>query len=260
MSFPNVLFGPEGAQYEAPANAIAKPAGLGRTDGGRPGKYPLGTQLVLQDGRKFRFFENGGTTAVIGSVFGSAAILTTDQDMTPAAGAVGDKLITFTHGAATTVQNFFAEGFVFVTITPGFADHYKVNNHLALASAVAGDVVNLDIGMALRRAITTTTRVSLQAHPLSGTVIVAATIAQTPMGIPVVAIAANKFGWLQTAGPCAVLCAGTLTIGSPAVMLLSGGTAGAVAPASAATQPVVGRVLAVEATTQAASILLCLDN
>lgn len=260
MSLPTVLFGPDGSQYELPASTATKGTGTGFFGGGRPFKYPLGTQLVLQDGRKFRFAENGGTTAVIGSVFGSAAILTTDQDMTPAAGAVGDRLITFTHGAALVVQNFFAEGYVFNTITPGFADIYRVNNHLALQSAVAGDVVNLDVGHALRRAITTTTRISLQAHPLSGIVIVAATIAQTPVGIPCTAIAANKSGWIQTAGPCAVLCAGTLTIGSPAVMLLSGGTAGAVAPASAATQPVVGRVLAVEATTQAASILLTLDN
>lgn len=260
MAFPNVLFGPDGTQYEQPANAVAKPAGLGRLDGGRPGKLPLGTQLILQDGRKFRFFENGAATAVVGQVWGSAAILSTDQACTPAAGAVGDRLITFTHGAATVVQNFFAEGYASLAVTPGLGDTFKINNHLALQNATAGDVVNFDVGSALRHAITTASLTTLTANPYSACVVVAATIAQTPVGIPCVTTAASKFGWLQTAGPCAVICTGTMTIGSPAVMLLTGGTAGTPAPATAATQPVVGRVLEVETTGRASLLMLTLDN
>ena len=53
---------------------------------------------------------------------------------------------------------------------------------------------------------------------------------------------------------------GTMTIGSPAVMLLSGGTAGTPAPASAATQPEVGKVQAVEATGEFSALFLTIDG
>lgn len=238
---------------------------------------PLGTQLVMQDGRKFRYSAAGGTTLVVGNLLQTAAILTTDQDMTPLTGTlptgftggatVGEKAITFTHGAATVVINRFAEGYVFVTITPGFSDTYKIANHIALASAAAGDQVNLWPGHGIRRALTSSSRVSLQAHP-NFAVIQFASGGTTgaPIGVAVTAITgasgSGNSGWIQTRGPVAVLVSGTAIAGEGAA---AGVAAGAVGPVNGTygtglAQPLVGVFLAVEATTQAGPVYLTIDG
>ena len=88
----------------------------------------------------------------------------------------------------------------------------------------------------------------------------ATTIVAIPVGVAVVATPAASFGWLQTRGLCGVRGAASNTKGSPAVMLLTGGTAGAVAPASAATQPQVGVVQMLEGTGEASGIFLTIDG
>jgi len=250
MAFPTIMFGPESEVYNTydPVSPAPGDNGVGGQIA-RRGRLPIGQQLILGDGRKFRFARNGATLGIVGDVASSAAIIATDQSMACAAGVVGDRIITFTHGAATVVINYFAEGFAIISLTPGGGHCYKVASHLALRNATAGDVVNLAPGHALREALTTVSDLSLMAHPYDGVIQIAATITGAPVGVYISAIPVSDFGWLQTRGPGAVLGAGQLTIGSPAVCLLSGGTAGAVAPASATTQPKVGFVQMVEGTS-----------
>lgn len=281
-----ILYGPDSLPYTGKNTNVAASVAVAGVTGAPQGPYPLGQQLVLRDGRKYRYCSVGGTTLVVGNVISSAAVLSTDIDQsavasvqinpyngTPTTNGLpsntnAGNAIGLTHGAATVIANFFAEGFIFVTITPGFADTYKIANHVALsngANATVPDVINLWPGSFIRRALTdVTSKVSLAQHPYSRVIQCAATISGVPIGVAVVALTGatgrGNFGWLQTSGPCAVLGAGTLTIGSPAVALLSGGTAGAVAPASAATQPEVGKVLNVEATTQATLLQLTIDK
>lgn len=260
MAFPSILFGPESEVFNAYSAVSPAPGNNG--EGGpvaQRGRYPLGQQLVLPDGRKFRFALNGGSTLVVGEVQGSAAIITTDQSMTAVAAAVGARTISFVHGAATVVINYFAEGYAIISLTPGLAETYRIASHAALTSS-GTDTVNLAPGHAVRTALTATSDISLLANPYAGVVVVAATIAQPPVGVAKVALTSGQFGWLQTRGPCGVICTGTMTIGSPAVMLLSGGTAGTPAPASAATQPQVGLVQMVEATGEASGLILTMDG
>ena len=262
MAFPTIMYGPESEVFSIYAAKSPAPGdnGVGGATAQR-GVMPLGQQLILQDGRKFRFALNGGSTLVVGNVIGNAAIIATSVDLTVAAGAVGDRIITFTHGAATEVVNYFAEGLGAISVGAAqLGDAYKIGSHLALTSGGAGQIVNLAPGHALKRALTTAGRLDLTANPYASVVVVAATILQTPVGVARTALTSGQWGWLQTAGPCPVVCTGTMTVGSPAVMLLSAGTAGTPAPASAATQPVVGRVLVVAATGAASTLMLTLDN
>lgn len=260
MAFPTVLYGPESEVFHTYDPVSPAP---GNNGSGGPiaqrGRLPLGTQLVLQDGRKFRFALNGAAVLTIGEAISSAAIITTDQSMTAAAASVGDRTITFTHGGATVVINYFAEGFAIISVTPGLGNTYKIASHAALTSGGA-DTVNLAPGHAVRTALTTASDVSLLANPYAGVIQVAATITGVPVGVAITAIPIADFGWLQTRGPCGVICTGTMTIGSPAVMLLSAGTAGTPAPATAATQPEVGKVLMVEATGEASGLFLTMDG
>ncbi len=258
MAFPTIMFGPESLPYTIAAAPVAPGV---FTDGtiSQRGRYRLGQQLILGSGKKFRFALNGGTTLVVGNAIGSAAIISTDQNLTATAAAAGSRLITATHGAATVVLNYFAEGQAVISVTPGLGDTYDIASHLALTSGGA-DTVYLQAGQQVRTALTTASRVDLTANPYASVVVVAATILQAPVGVAITALTSGQWGWLQTAGACGVICTGTMTIGSPAVMLLSGGTAGTPAPASAATQPEVGTVLAVAASGAASTLFLTLDH
>ena len=256
-----IMYGPESEPYNSYAAVSPAPGDNGA--GGQiaqRGRNPLGQQLVLQDGRKYRFFlNNGSNPSITGDVQQSAVIITTDQNLTAVAAAVGSRIISFTHGGATTVINKFAEGYAIVSLDPGQGQTFKIASHLALTSGQV-DIVNLAAGNAVQVALTTTSDISLMLHPYAGNLIMAATITGAPVGVAVVAVAADSFGWLQTRGSAGVRGAASLAIGSPAVMLLTGGTAGAVAPASAATQPQVGFVQMLEGTGEASGIFLTIDG
>ena len=260
MAYPAVLYGPESLAFET--HAAVSPAPGDNGSGGQiaqRGRYPLGMQLVLPDGRKFRYSRAGGTLLVVGDVVTSAAIITTDQSMALAVGAVNDRILTFTHGAATVVVNYFAEGFGDISLAPGAGHSYKIASHLALRSSTAGDVVNLAPGVRVRVALTTTSDLSLRAHPYDGLIQAAATtLTGAPVGVAIVAIAANEFGWVMTRGSASVLTAGTLIVGANAVSPT--GTAGACGPSGASTSVNIGMVQMVEATTEWSGIFLIIDG
>jgi hypothetical protein len=220
MSYPTVIFGaPAYMPYETyTGDRLLR----------QKGRLPLGTMIWMQDGRKFRFCLNGGTALVQGNVITSAAPIGTDVGMTPAAGAVGDRLITFTHGAATTIANYFSEGYAVISITPGGGDLYKINDHLALTNATAGDVVNFSLGYALRRAITVAnSKVDLIPHPYCFVIAAAQAVSAAVAGVAVSAIPATSgTGWLQTQGPCGVLTSGTNIIGTRAAASVGAAAAG----------------------------------
>lgn len=266
MSFPAVLYGPDSMAYETYDPVSPAPgAGFEGCNISQRGRHPLGTQLCLQDGRKFRFALNGGTLGVVGDVASTAAIVSTDVDLTPTTptatlNAAGGRLLSFTHGAGTAAINYFAEGYAVISLAPGAAHSYKIAAHAALTSGGTGEIVYLAPGSQIRETLTTTSDIDLIAHPYASVIQCAATISGSPNGVYITAIPANDFGWLQTRGITGVLTAGTVTIGSPAVALLSGGTAGAVAPASAATQPQVGTVVRVAASTEFSAIFVTIDG
>lgn len=256
-----LLYGPASEPYNTydPVSPAPGDNGSGGQIAQR-GVQALGQQLILADGRKYRFTRCGATALVVGFVQQSAAIISTDQSMTCAAQAIGDRIVTFTHGGATSVINYFAEGYAVISLDPGEGQCFKIASHAALRNATAGDVVNLAPGNAVQIALTTTSDLSLMAHAYDGVVLCAATITGLPVGVALTTIPIGDFGWLQTRGAASVTCTGTMTKGSPAVMLLSGGTAGTPAPSSASTQPEVGKVQMVEATGDASGLFLTMDG
>ena len=107
MAYPTVLYGPDGEQFNTYA---ATPINAQR--------WPFGTQMTLQDGRKYRFCSAGGSTLTIGDIEQSSANVTNDQGRTGIAAAVGARAPTLTLGGATT-QNLYAEGYFMISVTPG---------------------------------------------------------------------------------------------------------------------------------------------
>ena len=258
MSFPTVIFGPPDSMPYTVSTGVA-------ANRQKSNLLPLGTQLVMLDGRKFRHVMNGGVLLVVGNVISSATPISTDENLTPAAGAVGDRLITFTHGAATTIANYFSEGYAVISVTPGGGDTYTIDNHLALTNNTAGDIVRLGPGHALRRALTTVSRVDLAASPYAYVIQDPVTTkASLAVGVAVSAITATTgAGFIQTRGPCGVLTDDTV-IGGNRVCVPSA-AAGAAGPetavaANSAIEVTIGHVMLVAATAAWSTIFLTFDG
>ena len=249
MAYPTLLYGTDNQAYE-----IYNASGVFGNS-----RYPLGTQLMLQDGRKYRFSMAGASTLVPGNAITSVVPIATDVNLTAVATAAGARVVNFTHGAATVVANYFAEGYVVVSVTPGGGDPYKILDHLALTSSGA-DLVNLAPGNSVRTDLTTTSRVDLINHPNSRVIASpATTVAAVPVGVAISAPTTLRFCFLQTRGVCGVLTSGTAIAGN--VVGTGLGTAGAVGPIAAlATQPIFGTVVRAAATGAWSSIFLTIDG
>lgn len=233
-----ILYGPDSEAYNM--YSIVSPApGAPSNSADRPGApayrfvRPLGTQLVLQDGRKFRFAMGGGTL-VVGNMLTAGVATASQQNLSAATGAVGDRIITLTTGASTA-QNVFAEGFVAVSVTPGLGDCYKIASHLVMTSG-AGDILNLWPGHALRRALTSvTSKLDLTDNIFSRVIqSPATTVASAPVGGCVSLLTTSLSGWIQTRGVFCGLTSGTAIAGDSVSTGL--GTAGALGPIGDNTQ------------------------
>lgn len=284
-----ILYGPESLPYALTGdvgnvnNNVAAQIAVAGATGVPQGPYPLGTQLVLRDGRKFRYCSVGATTLVVGNTIQASISLTTDQNQSAAASTtvnpytgvattngLGGTAIGLTHGAATVIANFFAEGYIFVSVTPGGGDYYKIASHVALASGAATppDVVNLWPGHKIRRALTdTTSKVDLISHPYSRVI-------QTPATLPTGTIAGvaitpltgatgrGNFGFLQTRGPVGILTDNTtIVVGQNAIT--SSVTAGAcslITTTNIITEVILGQVMRVGASAGWSLVDLRLDN
>ena len=218
----------------------------------------LGARFKTQDGRVFRAFKNGAVAAVPGKLYQTAAQITNHQDLVPAAAAIGATQVTVTLGATAATANQYAGGQLMVSITPGQGYSYEIDSHPA---ADASATLVLTLKDPIQIALTTASNVDLVPNPYNGVILtVVTTITGCPVGVPVYAVAANEYGYLQTGGIANVLADGTVLVGDSVVY--SNGTAGAVeaaANASTEAQSVVGRALSGIATTEYGPIFLTLD-
>ena len=257
MSYPTILFSADGEQYNSY-----------REDGTNV-TYPFGTQMVLQDGRKFRFARNGGTALPLANVI-QAGINTPDHvNTTAVATALASRTGVTTLGATLATINDYREGYMVVSVTPDGGSIYVVGSHAAVASA--GEFTgNLAPGFALKAAWTTTSRIDLIRNPYRAVIEAVATTVTGPLvGVSIVALAANSTaaalarGWLATHGPCPVETVGTLVIGQRAV---AGTDAGEAMPAEGTTlatyvaQQEIGIVMRVAAAAAFSTIYLTIDK
>lgn len=285
-----ILYGPESLPYALSGdtgnnnNNVAATLATAGATGVPQGPYPLGTQLVLRDGRKFRYASVGATTLVVGTLVQAAAQLSTDVNLSATAdntninpyngrltsNAKGENAIGLTHGAATNIANFFAEGYVVVEVTPGGGDYYKIAAHPAMASGAntPPDLVNLWPGHKIRNALTdTTSKLDLIQNIYSRIIILPSTL---PTGVvcgvaitPLTgATGRGNFGFVQTRGICAIRTDNTtVVIGQPAIAsTVTAGDISLVTTTNIITSPIVGNVARVAASTAFSTVYLTIDG
>lgn len=209
MSFPIDVQGAEGQQWDTSSAQ----------------EFALGTALVLQDGRKFRYVQAGASALVVGNVIQAEAPGANFDELVTAAAAVGAESITITTGATAIAINDFNQGYLVVEDDAGEGFVYRITEHGATGTTSAAV---MPIAESVQVALTSASTCLLLKSPYKAVIQLPTTATGIIVGIAVLAIAADEFGWIQTRGPAAVLTDGVLVVGEHA--RISDGTAGAVEP------------------------------
>lgn len=179
-------------------------------------QHRVGTPAYAQDGmRMFRYAYVGGTGITAGQLQVAPAPKTTHHNVAAyAAQAIGDREVTVTLGATLATASEYAEGLLVASDVAPEGSAYIISNHPA---AAASATLKLKLDHPLVEAVTTTSEFCLVHNTWRG-VGTTTDEERVPAGVPLVDMTTLYFGWLQTHGPCPVLCDdGTATVNTTAV-------------------------------------------
>lgn len=214
----------------------------------------LGAEYMAPDGiRKYRYAKAGALALVTGTLLQGPAEDTADQAIAFAAAAVGATSIVTTT-TMTVTANQYAGGYVVVTTAPDLGGLYRIKSHPAATAAV----LTFELESPLQVAWTTATRADFVANPYNGVVIAVTTLTSSVVGVAVNDITAGQYGWIQVAGPGALLndAAGALVVGD--ALMPSSSVGGAVRVALAGKR-IVGQALAGIATSVVGAVELTIS-
>lgn len=217
----------------------------------------LGALATSGDGRYFRYFLNGGVTAVVGKVYQGPAEDATNQSpaggLSMAAAAIGATTVTTTT-TVTLAANLLSGGFLSVVLGAGLGQNLKIKSHPATTAAAMTFTLEDPLAVAL----TTSSKIVVRKNPYDSCVVAPATLTAAPTGVSIYAVTNAQYGWLQTHGPASCLLTGTFATAGLAVGVLVGGTIGSLAPCIAGT-PVLGYTMGIGATTEYDQVFLQID-
>ena len=207
--------------------------------------FPLGSQL-LYGNTTYRYCKMAAVAVTAGKCVTHAASIAHHFDLTPTAGvAAGETAISVETAGTDITLNQYAGGYLYVNDAAGEGQMLRIRSNPAHDHSADPSIV-ITTYDDLATAITTSSRITLIADPLSALIGQAATTTGATMGVTVVDMAASHFGWMAVSGPATVLTSGTLVVGNHAVPL---GAVGAVGPAAGDVIQVIGTVMIVNVTT-----------
>lgn len=198
--------------------------------------YNPGQVIYGNDDSKYVYVLAGASNITSGQLLQSAAQDTGDQNITPAATAVGaTTLVTST--TMTVTANQYAGGYVVVTVTPGIGYRYRILRHAAFTAAAATFYLEDPIQVAL----TSSSRVDFVANPFSNVIPAPTTPSNSLVGVACGNITLGQYGWACVRGLAPIVndAAGALTVGT--TIMASTSVAGSVRAATGAV-PQVGTV------------------
>jgi len=248
VSFPNIV---HGSEEQTLATSTTE-------------KIPVGTKMVIEDGRIFRYAEAAGVALDDDELTEGVAPSANFLDEAVATLAAGVSVLTGV-GATTGAgaKSLFKYGYVWSSTATNANPLYRIKNNTLIAAGAATGTITLYVPTKAAYAVADT--ITYIANPWRDIVIATATTpAAIHTGVPAVDVPLNNYGWVQTSGPALVLISGTVVLGQGVVV---SGTAGAVgpmalaeaAPPTGAGQRHLGIVLAVEATAEHGAIFLLME-
>lgn len=249
MSFPGTVYGNLNDRLNTTSNQVS----------------PLGTRMILPDGRVFRYAKAGGVALGIGQLMQEAVVTSghTKDLLVAVKAAIGATSVTVTNATTPITANMYAEGYLFVNNEDGEGQICTIKSHPAESTGTGSCVITLEDEDALTVALTTSSRVGLRKNLYKDVVVSAqAAVTAPPVGVTPCAVADEDYFWLQTWGPAGVLTNGVVVLGKTVYPSVT--TNGAVDPyltnatAAAGLEPVVGWVMSVAASTEYSLIYLTL--
>lgn len=228
-------------------------------------EYELGTKLTYPDGRVFRYAENGAVALAKAYMTSSEALYARAVDELQStygtSADVGDVEIDVdvTTGGSWS-DDAYAGGYMVVNKATGIGDVYRV---LATEINASDDtLLRVRLETPIRTALDATSELTFVKAPWKDVVVMPTTAEGTPAGIPLVAVAANYFCWLQTGGyaPCYVDTGDTVVKGEPAGFPADPAVAGACGPIGADTDAFWGIGVYVAQAGEVAILDLKLDS
>ena len=185
----------------------------------RIGNLPLGTRMMLPDGRIYAHASAGTVTAVgqlcIGADIASSAWV---SDLNASAAVDSDFInITLTATGATTVDQF-KDGYIFVNDDNGAGHVYKVASNLSAAVSTTCKFTLADNDTVQVLLKVASSEVGIKRNEFDSVVIRSGgtTVPNIPVGVTPVAITAGYYFWLQRRGVACVLMASTVGVaGAP---------------------------------------------
>ncbi len=244
MAFPTVVSGSSG--YDKTATTTQK--------------HRLGTKMAFSDGRVF-YYSYAAEAITAGKLtMGSQTASDHIKDLAAVSGAAGSNQIVLTNGGSTAITgsgkytgNFgtrgdYVDGYVFINDVTGEGQIFQIADH---STAATGAALTIDLydNDTVQTALTTSSQAGIH-KPVGHSVEVwdADDIDGPALGVPTHDIASGEYFWNQTAGPAAVLTAGTLVLGNEAFSSTDGAAGPSASDNSAECK--VGTVLAAGANTE----------
>lgn len=256
-----------GGQLIRPYDTQVSPMGQGEGShpdpygtGGTTQLYPLGTlyrQFYAGGERWFRYVKNGATLMARGKLYQSKAAVAGHTNRPLSAVAAGATTIDITPTTTNVAANEYQNGWLHINDVDGEGIAYRVKSHPAITADAAGTITLYD---PIKIATTANSEGTLTYNPYEGLIVHPSPLTAPAIGVPLAAIAASAFGWVQTKGPCAVLTQGTIVAGD--FVVPSATVDGAVMPSAAVETdgPPVGKVMSVNADTEYSIINLSIDD
>jgi len=213
--------------------------------------YDFGT-LLYYGSRVYRYAGIGGTGVTAGKTLQHRALHHANhRDLVCAVTAAGESTVTVTLGATAATLDQYAEGYIMINLDPGQGQMWKVRGNAA-ADALATCAFTLYDKVTT--ALTAVSRADLITNVYDDLIVAPTTHTGAVVGVTVIDMTADYYGWVQVSGPCSVLQIGTVVLGQNVVR--SAVTAGGVAPATSDVLTYLGEVMSVNDTTDNCAVWL----
>lgn len=176
-------------------------------------KFPIGTQYVTEDGRKFRYAKNGAVALGRALMCQAPVEIAHHKEIViGTAAAVGDTTLTISTTLSTaTTADQYKDGFIIINKGTGLGQTYRVKSN------TAGTTCTVTLYDPVVIAIAATAEFTLKANPWNGVIVSATTQTGIPVGVPLNTVTIGYYCWLQTHGPAGMTVdtGDTVVLGHP---------------------------------------------
>ena len=144
--------------------------------------HPMGTRMVLEDGRVFYYGQTDGAQTAGAICQSAVGVANHDMDLATNTASAGDKSVTVTVGGTAATEDQYKDGYLYVNDGTGEGHIYKIRQHDAIDSSGSG-AINLYDGDAIAVGFAAATIVGLAKNPYKDFVVYPTTATGHAVGV-----------------------------------------------------------------------------